>query len=267
MKSAILLAGLYTRGTTSVQQPVPCRDHTERMMKAFGACIRTDPDHSVHLEGGCSLLGQTVKVPGDISAAAFLLVAATLLPGSDILIRDVGINPTRTGILEALGEMGADIQILNERNWSGEPVADLRVRSASLHGVEIGGGMIPRLIDEIPVLSLAAAAASGETWIRDASELRVKETDRIMALACELQKLGVDLETLPDGMKIRGGGPLRGAPLSSWGDHRLAMSLVVAGLTAVDDRTIVSDTGCIAVSFPGFTETLSGLGAKVNEHA
>jgi 3-phosphoshikimate 1-carboxyvinyltransferase len=263
VKSAILLAGLYASGTTTVLQPVTCRDHTERMLQAFGASIRIDPDNSVHLDGGGSLHGQTVKVPGDISAAAFLMVAATLMPGSDLLIRDVGINPTRTGIIEVLGEMGADIQLLNERCWSGEPVADIRVRSAGLRGVTISGATIPRLIDEIPVLAVAAAAAAGETRISDAAELRVKETDRIAALVCELQKFGVDLEALPDGMVIRGGRPLTGAPVNSWGDHRLAMSLVVAGLTAGVDKTVVDDAGCIAVSFPGFTETLRSLGARV----
>jgi 3-phosphoshikimate 1-carboxyvinyltransferase len=202
-------------------------------------------------------------VPGDISAAAFLVVAATLLPGSDILIRNVGINPTRTGVLDALQRMGADITLLNERTTSGEPVADLRARSASLRGIEIGGSLIPQLIDEIPIIAVAAAAAEGVTVITDAAELRVKETDRIEAVACELRKLGADLDTRPDGLAIRGGQPLQGTVVSSWNDHRLAMSLAVAGLASAASDTIVGDAGCIDVSFPGFAGLLAGLGARV----
>jgi 3-phosphoshikimate 1-carboxyvinyltransferase len=265
VKSALLLAGLYARGETAILQPVPCRDHTERMMAAFGVPLRVDPDCSVHVSGGHPMRGQQVQVPGDISAATFLVVAATLLPGSDILIRDVGVNPTRTGVLEALKLMGADITVGNERFVSGEPVADLRVRSARLRGVEIGGALIPRLVDEIPIIAVAATAAEGVTVITDAAELRVKETDRIEAVACELRKLGADLEALPDGLSIRGGQPLRGAAASSWNDHRLAMSLVVAGLAAAAGDTVVSDAGCIDVSFPGFAELLAGLGARVEQ--
>jgi 3-phosphoshikimate 1-carboxyvinyltransferase len=265
VKSALLLAGLYARGETTVLQPVPCRDHTERMMAAFGASLRVDPDCSVHVSGDKPLRGQRVEVPGDISAAAFLMVAATLLPGSDILIRDVGINTTRTGVLEVLQRMGADITLEGARCASGEPVADLRVRSARLRGVEIGGALIPKLIDEIPIIAVAATAAEGVTVITDASELRVKETDRIEAVACELRKLGADLDALPDGLAIRGGKPLQGTATGSWNDHRLAMSLVVAGLTVAAGVTVVGDAGCIDVSFPGFTDLLAGLGARVEQ--
>ncbi len=267
VKSALLLAGLFAEGTTTIIQPTPCRDHTELMLQTFGASVKVDSNFSVSISGGDLLRGQEVKVPGDISAAAFLIVAATLLPGSDILIEDVGINPTRTGILDALREMEADISLLNERNWGGEPVADLRVRSASLRGIEIGGGLIPRLIDEIPVLAVAATAAQGVTVVRDAAELRVKETDRIKAIVCELQKLGAELNALPDGLEVRGGKPLRGAAVSSWDDHRLAMSLVVAGLTAGNSVTVVENTECIDVSFPGYADLLSSLGARVDQPA
>lgn len=263
VKSALLLAGLYARGETTVQQPVPCRDHTERMMAAFGVSLRVDPDCTVHVSGDNPLRGQWVEVPGDISAAAFLVVAATLLPGSDILIRDVGINPTRTGVLEVLQRMGADITVSSERSTGGEPVADLRVRSARLRGVEIGGALIPQLIDEIPIIAVAATAAKGVTVITDAAELRVKETDRIEAVACELRKLGADLDTRPDGLSICGGKPLKGAAVSSWNDHRLAMSLAVAGLASATGDTIVGDAGCIDVSFPGFAGLLASLGARV----
>lgn len=266
VKSALLLAGLYACGDTTVLQPVPCRDHTERLMKAFGVSLRVDVEGSVHIAGGGLLQGQQVQVPGDISAAAFLIVAATILPGSDILIRDVGINPTRTGVLDVLGLMGADCVVLNERCWSGEPVADLRVRSSCLRGVEIGGELVPRLIDEVPIIAVAAAMAEGATVIRDAAELRVKETDRIEAIVCELSKLGVELIGLPDGLSINGGKALAGVAASSWSDHRLAMSLAVAGLAAATGTTVVSNAGCIDVSFPGFTNLLSGLGARIEQY-
>lgn len=264
VKSALLLAGLYAGGDTAIGQPVPCRDHTERMMAAFGAPLRVDPDGTAHIRGGV-LQGQQIRVPGDISAAAFLIVAATLLHGSDVLIRDVGVNPTRTGIIEVMDRMGADIKLLRQRSVSGEPVADLRVRSARLRGVEIGGSLIPRLIDEIPVIAVAAAAAEGVTVIRDAAELRVKETDRIEVISCELRKLGADLTSLPDGLSINGGRALKGAAVNSRGDHRLAMSLAIAGLAAASENTVVNEAACIDVSFPGFANLLSGLGAGVEQ--
>lgn len=266
VKSALLLAGLYARGQTVVHQPVACRDHTERMLQAFGAVLQIDPENAaIHIAEGGSLHGQQVQVPGDISAAAFLMVAATVLPGSDILIRDVGINPTRTGVLDVLRQMGADYAVLNERCWCGEPVADLRIRSAHLRGVTIDGSLVPRLIDEIPIIAVAAAAAEGVTVIRDASELRVKETDRIEAIVCELTKLGADLIGLPDGLSIQGGKPLKGTIVNSWDDHRLAMSLTVAGLAVATGDTETSDAGCVAVSFPGFTELFSSLGADIEQ--
>ncbi|MGD0153682.1 MAG: 3-phosphoshikimate 1-carboxyvinyltransferase [Thermacetogeniaceae bacterium] len=265
VKSALLLAGLYARGETTVIQPLPSRDHTERMLQAFGACLQVEPDGSARIAGGSSLRGRLVQVPGDISAAAFLIVAATLIPGSDILIRDVGTNPTRTGVLDVLVQMGADCALLNERCWSGEPVADLRVRSSRLRGVEIGGPLIPRLIDEIPIIAVAAAMAEGVTVIRDAAELRVKETDRIEAIVKELRKLGAELVGLPDGLSIQGGQALQGASVDSWGDHRLAMALAVAGLVTAVSATVIGDTGCTDVSFPGFSSLLSGLGAVIEQ--
>jgi 3-phosphoshikimate 1-carboxyvinyltransferase len=263
VKSALLLAGLYAGGETAIAQPVPCRDHTERMLEAFGASIRVDPDGTARIRQG-KLQGQQVTVPGDISAAAFLIVAATLLPGSDILIRDVGINPTRAGMIEVMDRMGANMTLLNRRSVNGEPVADLRVRSARLRGVEIGGSLIPRLIDEIPVIAVAATAAEGVTVISDAAELRVKETDRIEAISSELRKLGADLTGLPDGLSINGGRALTGAMVDSRGDHRLAMSLAVAALTA-SGSTVVNETACIDVSFPGFADLLSNLGAGARQ--
>ncbi|HHW41945.1 MAG TPA: 3-phosphoshikimate 1-carboxyvinyltransferase [Syntrophomonadaceae bacterium] len=261
VKSAILLAGLYAQGTTQVTQPVPCRDHTERMLQAFGADVEVD-GMTVRIKGGKDLHAQKVMVPGDISAASFLLVAGSVVPGSDILIRDVGINPTRTGILEVLDMMGAKIDVYNERTWNGEPVADLHVQPAGLKGIRIGGELIPRVIDEIPVIAVAASVAEGTTEISDAAELRVKETDRLKAITCELQKMGVAIEEKPDGLVIRGTGRIEKATVDSWGDHRMAMALAIAGLVA-SGETIINDTACIDVSFPDFQETLRGLGANL----
>ncbi len=266
VKSALLLAGLYARGDTLVIQPLPSRDHTERMLQAFGACLQVEQDGSVRITGGSSLHGRLVQVPGDISAAAFLIVAATLIPGSDILIRDVGVNPTRTGVLDVLVQMGANCTLHNERFWSGEPVADLRVRFSRLRGVEIGGALIPRLIDEIPAIAVAAVMAEGVTVIRDAAELRVKETDRIEAIVKELGRLGAELVSLPDGLSIQGGKTLKGAAVDSWGDHRLAMALAVAGLVTASGATVIGDTACTDVSFPGFSSLLSGLGVVVEQY-
>lgn len=265
IKSAILLAGLHSRGTTIVTQPVLCRDHTERMLQAFGASLECDR-LTVSLSGGMELQGQNVRVPGDISAAAFLLVAASILPDSDLLIRDVGINPTRTGLLDVMEQMGAKIDVKNERVWSGEPVADLHVRSAQLHGIRIQGDVIPRLVDEIPVLAVAAAFAEGTTEIRDAAELRIKETDRLKALAVELSKMGVAIVEKPDGLHIQACSQLKGGPVHSWGDHRMAMALAVSGLRGTGE-TVISDAGCVDVSFPDFQETLQTLGASVEVYA
>ncbi|OAT86546.1 3-phosphoshikimate 1-carboxyvinyltransferase [Desulfotomaculum copahuensis] len=260
VKSAVLLAGLLADGETSVTEPVRSRDHTERMLHYFGARLTVD-GLTVRLAGGQKLTAQPVPVPGDISSAAFLLVAASLLPGSDLTIANVGVNPTRDGILDVLGRMGADITPCNRRTAAGEPVADIRVRAAALHGVSVGGALIPRLIDEIPVLAVAGALATGETVIRDAAELKVKESNRIATMVAELGKMGAEIAELPDGLVVRGGRPLRGALCDSHGDHRVAMACAVAGLTA-RGATTVRDAACVDVSFPGFTGILASLGVK-----
>lgn len=262
VKSAILLAGLYADGVTEVIQPVSCRDHTERMLEAFGADIEKNR-LAIRVVGGKELRAQKIRVPGDISAASFLLVAGSVVPDSDIVIQDVGVNPTRTGILDVLEMMGANISVFNERNWNGEPVADIRVQSASLRGVRIGGELIPRVIDEIPIIAVAAAVAEGTTEISDAAELRVKETDRIRAIASEYKKLGVFVEEKDDGLVIKGCKHLKNiASVDSWGDHRIAMALAVAGMVASRDVTI-DGADCIGVSFPNFHEVLNRLGAKI----
>ncbi|MGB4505413.1 MAG: 3-phosphoshikimate 1-carboxyvinyltransferase [Syntrophaceticus sp.] len=258
VKSALLLAGLKAPGTTTIIQPLPSRDHTERMLQVFGASLRM-MGNVIHLEGNKRLKGQVVQVPGDISAAAFLIVAATLIKDSEILIQNVGINPTRTGILDVLEMMGAEIEIQNLRSWNNEPVADLLVRSAELRGTVIEGELLPRVLDEIPVLAVAAAAAQGETEINDAGELRVKETDRLRAITTELQKMKVEIKEKPEGLWIRGG-QLQGARVSSWGDHRIAMALAIAGLAARGE-TLVDDAECLDISFPTFSELFRGLGA------
>lgn len=257
VKSALLLAGLYSSGITAVTEPEKSRDHTERMLKAFGGEVEVE-ELTVRVKPGANLEGQEVTVPGDISSAAFFLVAGAIIPGSEIVLENVGLNPTRTGILEVLKEMGADIEILQEKEIAGEPVGDLLVRSSSLHGTTIEGAIIPRLIDEVPILAVAAAVAQGETVIKDAKELRVKETDRIKAMVEELGKMGVDIEERPDGMVIRGGKGLKGALCQSYDDHRVAMSLAVAGLVAKGE-TKIEDSQCIAISFPNFTSLLLGL--------
>lgn len=257
VKSAILLAGLSCDGTTTVREPHLSRDHSERMLAYFGADIRPFAG-GVSLVGRPRLEGREVVVPGDISSAAFFVVAALIVPGSELLIRNVGVNPTRSGIIDILRAMGGNIELHDERNVSGEPVADLLVRASSLHGIEIGGAVVPRAIDEFPVISVAAACASGQTIIRDARELRVKETDRIAAMVTELSKLGAVLEATPDGMIIAGGAKLHGAAVESFGDHRIAMSCAIAALQAGSAVTI-HDTGCTATSFPNFWELLQSV--------
>jgi 3-phosphoshikimate 1-carboxyvinyltransferase len=260
VKSAILLAGLYAEGVTEVREPHLSRDHSERMLRHFGAGIETF-DGGVRVKGGGELEGREIIVPGDISSAAFFLVAASIVPGSELLVRGVGVNPTRTGILDILSEMGARIEIQNERELSGEPVADLLVRSARLKGIEIGGELVPRAIDEFPVICVAASLAEGKTVIRDARELRVKETDRIAAMAANLGKAGVEVKETADGMEITGRETLVGSIAESFGDHRIAMSMLVAGLAA-DGPGEVRDVGCIETSFPGFSDLLSRVRAS-----
>lgn len=256
VKSCILLAGLMAQGQTTVTEPALSRDHSERMLQAFGAKLSIDPEtHSVTVTGSVQLQGQKVIVPGDISSAAFWLVAGAIVPDSELVIENVGVNPTRTGILEALAMMGADIGLENERVVAGEPVADLRVRSSSLKGCTIAGDLIPRLIDEIPILAVAAVFAQGTTIIRDAAELRVKESDRIAVMANQLNQMGAKVTELPDGLEIVGGSPLIGTDVDSHTDHRIAMSLAIAALNA-SGTTIIHGAEAAAISYPDFVTTL-----------
>jgi 3-phosphoshikimate 1-carboxyvinyltransferase len=257
VKSCILLAGLMASGETTVTEPALSRDHSERMLRAFGAKLTVDPETcSVTVSGPAQLQGQNVIVPGDISSAAFWLVAGAIVPGSELVIENVGVNPTRTGILEALEMMGADIQLQNQREAAGEPVADILVRSSSqLRGCTIAGDLIPRLIDEIPILAVAATFASGTTIIRDAAELRVKESDRLAVTASELNRMGAQITELPDGLEITGETPLTGTDVDSYTDHRIAMSLAIAALNAIGTTTI-HRAEAAAISYPDFTPTL-----------
>ncbi|MCK9171887.1 MAG: 3-phosphoshikimate 1-carboxyvinyltransferase [Desulfuromonas thiophila] len=257
VKSALLLAGLYAEGETRVYEPHLSRDHSERMLRHFGVTVDSFAG-GVSIAGGQSLQARDLEVPGDISSAAFFLVAALIVPGSELLIRQVGVNPTRTGILDILRAMGGDIRCLDERELGGEPVADLLVRSSTLKGIEIGGALVPRAIDEFPVVSVAAACAEGTTVVRDARELRVKETDRIAAMASVLQTLGVTVTTADDGMTVCGQETFQGGQVDSCGDHRIAMSAAIAGLRAGTALTI-RDTACTETSFPGFWPLLAGL--------
>lgn len=259
VKSALLLAGLYGDSCTTVRQPVPSRDHTERMFGAMGASIEADK-LSVTLSPS-SLSPLSLLIPGDISSAAFPLVAATLVPDSELTIKGVGLNPTRTGLLDVLRTMGGKITLDNAREQGNEPVADVTARPSDLQGVEVGGNTVVRMIDEFPVLAVAATQAHGTTLVRDAAELRVKETDRIATLVTELRALGAQIESLPDGFVIEGPTPLRGAVVDSHGDHRLAMALAVAGLVA-QREVVIRNAFCISDSFPGFVELMQRIGAS-----
>ncbi len=259
VKSCILLAGLMARGNTTVIEPAISRDHSERMLAAFGANITTDPEtKSVTIEGQPILQGQTVIVPGDISSAAFWLVAALIIPGSELVIENVGINPTRTGILDALQRMEADITIEKQQMVAGEPVANLRVRSCQLKGAEIGGNLIPRLIDEIPILAVAAVFAKGKTLIKDAEELRVKESDRIAVMASQLSKMGAVVTENADGLEIQGEGTLTGTDIEAYNDHRIAMSFAIAALNA-KGKTTIHGAQAVDISYPDFTQTLQNI--------
>ncbi|MEP0872830.1 3-phosphoshikimate 1-carboxyvinyltransferase [Trichocoleus desertorum AS-A10] len=259
VKSCILLAGLMTEGQTTVTEPALSRDHSERMLRAFGAELTVDPEtKSVTVTGPARLQGQTVIVPGDISSAAFWLVAGAIVPGSELWVENVGVNPTRTGVLDALEMMGADITLENQRIVAGEPVADLHVRHSILKACEIKGDIIPRLIDEIPILAVAAAFAQGTTVIRDAEELRVKESDRIAVMAAQLNRMGAQVTELPDGLEITGGAALQGAEVDSHTDHRIAMSLAIAALNATGTTTI-HRAEAAAISYPNFTSTLQQI--------
>lgn len=259
VKSALLLAGLYAEGETTVREPHLSRDHSERMLRYFGAEVRPFAG-GVTVGGRPRLTGREVQVPGDISSAAFFMVAALITSGSELLIRNVGVNPTRSGIIDILRAMGGQLELLGEREVSGEPVADVLVRSSVLKGIEIGGEVVPRAIDEFPVVSVAASFAEGTTVIRDAHELRVKETDRIAAMTAELTRLGAKVEAREDGMVIDGGAQLAGGEVTSHGDHRIAMSMAVAALRASGPVTI-DDTECTATSFPNFWDLLGAVRA------
>ena len=254
VKSAILLAGLFAEGETSVAEPSQSRDHTERMLGAFGVPVRRD-GQTARLTGPAAPRGTAVHVPGDLSSAAYFLVAGALVPGSEVAVADVGINPTRTGVLDILRMMGACVEVRDEREEGGEPVGTVAVRAGPLRGVLIGGTVIPRAIDELPVLAVAACLAAGETVIRDAAELRLKESDRVAVLARELGRLGADITPQPDGLVIAGGRRLHGGRVRSGGDHRIAMALAVAGLCA-DGPVIIEDSACVETSFPGFEAAL-----------
>lgn len=262
VKSCVLLAGLNAAGITEVTEPTLSRDHTERMLRAFGAEVETQictaGAHRVRLRGGQTLHGQPLTVPGDFSSAAFWIVAALLLPGSDLVIEQVGVNPTRTGLLQALAQVGVHLEWSDIDEQAGEPIATLRVRSQPLGAMRVGGALVPSLIDEVPILALLATQACGETEIRDAAELRVKESDRIETIATELRKMGAHIEPLPDGLRIHGPTPLHGAEVHSHGDHRVAMTLAIAGLIARGE-TVVHDVECVQTSFPEFEGLLHRL--------
>jgi 3-phosphoshikimate 1-carboxyvinyltransferase len=265
IKSAVLLAGLFAAGRTTVREPSPSRDHTERMLIAMGARVMRSEAAGVSVEPS-ELQALSLRVPGDISSAAFLLAAAAIVPGGQARIDGVGVNATRTGALEALRAMGAVINETGRRDEQGEPVADLTLEARPLKATRIDGALIPRLIDELPALAVVATQADGVTEVRDAAELRVKETDRIAMIAAELGKLGARIEPLPDGFRVHGPVRLTGAVVDSHGDHRLAMALLVAGLVA-DGETVVRGTACIADSYPGFTTVLAAFGASLTEGA
>lgn len=257
LKSSILLAGLYANGQTTVIEPAPSRDHTERMLRGLGVAVETKNGVEITLTPPSELGCVDIDVPGDISSAAYFIVAGLIVPNSEIVIKNVGVNPTRTGILDALEMMGADITRLNERG-DVEPVCDLLVHTSKLHGAAIGGSLIPRLIDEIPVLAVAAAFAEGETVFYDAQELKVKESNRIATMTAELSKTGADVEETEDGMIVRGGKPLHGADFASYADHRVAMSIAVFALAA-EGQSTVDDPQCVSISYPNFFDTLTAL--------
>ncbi|OCL26068.1 3-phosphoshikimate 1-carboxyvinyltransferase [Orenia metallireducens] len=258
VKSAILLAGLYGEGITEVREPAKSRDHTERMLEYFGADIEVD-GLKVKVKGNPRLIGKKVVVPGDISSAAFLIVAAMITEGSEIIIENVGLNPTRDGVIEALRKMNGNFELLNQREVNGEPIADIKVKSSQLKGTVIDGDLIPLLIDEIPILAVAASQAEGKTIIKDAEELRVKETDRIDAMVKELTRLGVEVKEREDGMEIVGKQKIAGGvTCQSYHDHRIAMSMAVAGLIA-EDAVEVEGAECINISFPNFKKLLDSL--------
>ncbi len=264
IKSCLLLAGLYADGMTVITEPGISRDHTERMLRGFGVTVDTE-GLQVRLQGGQALSATKITVPSDISSSAFFLVGASIASGSDLQLRDVGMNPTRDGVIRILQLMGADIEIGNQRVIGGEPVADLRVRSAPLHGIDVPPDLVPLAIDEFPALFVAASVATGETRVSGAEELRVKETDRIQAMVDGLTAMGADISATEDGAVIRGRQQLRGATVDSYGDHRIAMSFAMAALRANDDVT-VRDCENVNTSFPGFVSLAATAGLNISDH-
>lgn len=264
VKSCLLLAGLYAEGCTSVTEPAPTRDHTERMLRGFGYEVSRAND-VIQLRGGGRLFGTDIDVPADISSAAFFIVAATIAPGSELLLTHVGVNPTRTGIISILTLMGADITLIDERDVGGEPVADILVRYAPLRGIDIPEDQVPLAIDEFPVLFIAAACAEGRTTLRGAEELRVKESDRIASMAEGLSTLGIRNEPRADGIVIEGG-KLGGGVIHTHHDHRIAMAFAVAALRA-EHEIYVTDCDMVATSFPGFDAMARGLGLQISTQA
>jgi 3-phosphoshikimate 1-carboxyvinyltransferase len=262
VKSAVLLAALRAEGTTKVTEPAPTRDHTERMLEAFGVTLRREPGQ-VWLAGGQRLTGAPVSVPGDFSSAAFFIVAGAIAGAAGFTIRNVGVNPTRTGLLDILKLMGADIQVHLRGDTGTEPIADIEVRASSLRGIHVPPELVPLAIDEFPVLFVAAACASGETVVTGAEELRVKESDRLAVMAEGLTRLGIATQLLPDGIRIQGG-RFKGGTVDSHGDHRIAMSFAVASLRC-DGDIVVEDVENVGTSFPGFVQVAAAAGLQVRD--
>lgn len=260
VKSCLLLAGLYAQGETWVREPAPTRDHTERMLQGFGYPVLSE-EGWVGVSGGGTLRASSIDVPADISSAAFFIVGACIAPGSEIVLEHVGVNPTRTGVLDILSLMGADIELRNRREVGGEPVADIRVHGSSLRGIQIPERLVPLAIDEFPAIFIAAACAEGTTVLTGAEELRVKESDRIAVMADGLQALGVAAEPTPDGMVIRGG-PMGGGRINSHHDHRIAMAFAMAGLRA-GDAIVIDDCANVSTSFPGFHRLAAEVGLQL----
>ncbi|MEW8430287.1 MAG: 3-phosphoshikimate 1-carboxyvinyltransferase [Candidatus Thiodiazotropha sp.] len=264
VKSALLLAGLFAEGETCVTEPAPTRDHTERMLQGFGYPVRRSGNR-ICLTGGGRLTGCEIDIPADISSATFFLVGAAIADGSDMVLEHVGINTTRDGVISILKLMGADLELSNQREVGGEPVADIRIRSTRLNGIDIPEELVPLAIDEFPALFVAAACARGETRLRGAEELRVKESDRIQVMAEGLQRLGIQADPTPDGILIQGG-TLRGGRVESYGDHRIAMSFAMAGLKAANPIEIADCTN-VNTSFPGFVSAAAAAGLRIHEVA
>lgn len=257
VKSCVLLAGLYADGVTSVTEPVVSRNHTELMLSGFGADIKSE-GLTASIVGNPKLIGQKIEVPGDISSAAYFIVAGLICENADLLIKNVNTNPTRAGIIKVAQDMGGNIELLNERIVSGEPVADIHVTSSNLHGCEVSGDIIPTLIDELPVIAVMAACASGTTTIKDAAELKVKESDRIATVTENLKNMGCDITPTDDGMIINGGNLLKGTTVKTYLDHRIAMSFAIAGLVAHGETTF-DNKECCCISYPNFFRTLNSI--------